>query len=326
MPFALIVALGVTIYAAVSDLSSVWRYFAVVVGIGLVRAVYGLLRTRSLGFLLFVLYGFIHVFVLIPVRLYALATMHQVHWGTRGGSDDDPEHEQARHKLVHSRSATARTAAENEWARDIRQAVERGDSFFLHWQPVCHLASGTVNHAEVLLRLRHDGLTIPPAGFLSIAEDQGVMPIVDRRVAFDTVAILETVSDSTPLRLEVNVSADSMRDLRFTELLDDYLRVTAASPRNLVLSVPDRVARAEPEAAAAFGRRVRALGCLFALDNFNGEGDEAAEAESAAVGLREDRWRSRLAAVPKPGRPGALAAAAQRHAVVGSRDGSRLRR
>ena len=40
------------------------------------------------------------------------------------------------------------------------------------------------------------------------------------------------------------------------------------SARKLVLCVPDRVALAEPAGAAAFARRVRALGGLVALDNF----------------------------------------------------------
>jgi len=45
----------------------------VLAGIALLRSAYGLARTRKPSFLIFVLYGFIHVALLIPVRLYALA-------------------------------------------------------------------------------------------------------------------------------------------------------------------------------------------------------------------------------------------------------------
>jgi hyaluronan synthase/N-acetylglucosaminyltransferase len=65
------------------DISHAWKYFAVLVGIALLRALYGMLRTRDPGFLLFVVYGFIHVFLLIPTRLYALATLKRTYWGTR---------------------------------------------------------------------------------------------------------------------------------------------------------------------------------------------------------------------------------------------------
>jgi hyaluronan synthase/N-acetylglucosaminyltransferase len=59
------------------------RYLAVLIGIAVLRAGYGFLRTKDPGFFLFVCYGFLHVVVLIPVRLYALATLRSTHWGTR---------------------------------------------------------------------------------------------------------------------------------------------------------------------------------------------------------------------------------------------------
>jgi hyaluronan synthase/N-acetylglucosaminyltransferase len=49
----------------------------------LMRAAYGLWRTRDLRFLIFVLYGFMHVFVLQPVRFKSLLTLSDNRWGTR---------------------------------------------------------------------------------------------------------------------------------------------------------------------------------------------------------------------------------------------------
>jgi hyaluronan synthase/N-acetylglucosaminyltransferase len=59
------------------------RYLAVLIGIAVLRAGYGFVRTKDPGFFLFVCYGFLHVLVLIPVRLYALCTLRSTHWGTR---------------------------------------------------------------------------------------------------------------------------------------------------------------------------------------------------------------------------------------------------
>jgi hyaluronan synthase/N-acetylglucosaminyltransferase len=84
LPFMLMVALLATAYQAIFiDVAHVWKYLALLVGIALLRAMYGVFRTRELGFLLFVVYGFVHVLVLIPTRLYALATIRRTHWGTR---------------------------------------------------------------------------------------------------------------------------------------------------------------------------------------------------------------------------------------------------
>jgi hyaluronan synthase len=84
LPFMLMIALVATAYQAIFiDVSHVWKYLGMLVGIALLRSLYGVFRTHDPGFLLFIIYGFIHVFVLIPTRLYALATMSRTHWGTR---------------------------------------------------------------------------------------------------------------------------------------------------------------------------------------------------------------------------------------------------
>ena len=90
LPFMLITALFAMLYQAVFiDVSHLWEYGLVVAGIALVRSVYGMLRTRDPGFLTFVFYGFLHVILLIPVRLYALATLKRTGWGTRDDGEEE---------------------------------------------------------------------------------------------------------------------------------------------------------------------------------------------------------------------------------------------
>lgn len=84
LPFLLLLALMATSYQAMLFGPHIFvRYIFTLIGIALVRAAYGLYRTHDRGFLLFVLYGFIHVILLIPTRFYALCTMRQTGWGTR---------------------------------------------------------------------------------------------------------------------------------------------------------------------------------------------------------------------------------------------------
>lgn len=84
LPFMLLGALTAMTYQAIFvDLKMLWLYLGILVTIGLIRASYGLWRTREPGFLSFAVYGFIHVGLLIPTRLYALATIRRGHWGTR---------------------------------------------------------------------------------------------------------------------------------------------------------------------------------------------------------------------------------------------------
>jgi hyaluronan synthase/N-acetylglucosaminyltransferase len=84
LPLMLLTAVeSVLLRALLSDPAHVAGYLAVVAGIAATRTAYGMLRTRDLGFLLFVAYGFVHLGLMIPTRLYALATIGRAHWGTR---------------------------------------------------------------------------------------------------------------------------------------------------------------------------------------------------------------------------------------------------
>jgi hyaluronan synthase len=58
-------------------------YLMILVGIALLRGSYAFLRTRDRDFFLFPLYAFCHIFLLIPVRVYALCTIRTTKWGTR---------------------------------------------------------------------------------------------------------------------------------------------------------------------------------------------------------------------------------------------------
>lgn len=86
LPFLLLFCLGLTIVVAVHGHESValW-YIITALGMGLVRSIYGVWRTRDKGFLVFTIYGLLHVAVLIPLRIYSLVTLfaRRTSWGTR---------------------------------------------------------------------------------------------------------------------------------------------------------------------------------------------------------------------------------------------------
>lgn len=84
LPFMLIVALINSAHRVIFiDHAYIFVYASMVALIGLVRVTYGILRTNDKGFYWFLLYGFLHVFVLIPNRIVALATIGDRKWGTR---------------------------------------------------------------------------------------------------------------------------------------------------------------------------------------------------------------------------------------------------
>ena len=61
----------------------IFGYLTILVGIAALRGSYAFLRTKDGTFFFFPLYAFCHIFLLIPVRVYALCTLKTTKWGTR---------------------------------------------------------------------------------------------------------------------------------------------------------------------------------------------------------------------------------------------------
>jgi hyaluronan synthase/N-acetylglucosaminyltransferase len=84
LPLLLTLAIASSVlFAALFGPHHLVRYALAVAGMALVRCSYAIYRTRRLSFALFVLYGFLHAALLVPLRLRALTTLTDNRWGTR---------------------------------------------------------------------------------------------------------------------------------------------------------------------------------------------------------------------------------------------------
>lgn len=83
LPPLLIVALVHVVILSWQSPIFLLYYLVVMLLIAMLRISYGFWYTRDLQFLRFLVYGIFHVLVLIPNRLYALATIRDRRWGTR---------------------------------------------------------------------------------------------------------------------------------------------------------------------------------------------------------------------------------------------------
>jgi EAL domain-containing protein (putative c-di-GMP-specific phosphodiesterase class I) len=100
----------------------------------------------------------------------------------------------------------------------LRRAVER-DELVLHYQPVVELKTGVVVGAEALLRwLRPEGGLRPPAEFIGLAEETGlIVPFgrwVLREACRQTAAWLAALGEELYFVIGVNVSARQLRQPR----------------------------------------------------------------------------------------------------------------
>jgi diguanylate cyclase (GGDEF)-like protein/PAS domain S-box-containing protein len=151
----------------------------------------------------------------------------------------------------------------------LREALE-GDGFELHAQPILDLSTRQLTHSEVLLRLRGaDGELIPPGDFLPLAESFGLMPNIDRWVVHEAIALAaEQQAAGIDVRLEVNLSAQSLGDRCMLAAIESELERLGVDPARLIFEVTETAAIANFEHAREFIERLRAIGCSFALDDF----------------------------------------------------------
>ena len=92
------------------------------------------------------------------------------------------------------------------------------------------------------------------------------MPSVDRWVIQQAVRLL--ADTDARLKLEVNVSGESMADETLTQALEDELAATGVDPSRLIVEVIEQTAMARIDETRRFAEEVKRLGCGFALDDF----------------------------------------------------------
>jgi diguanylate cyclase (GGDEF)-like protein/PAS domain S-box-containing protein len=152
----------------------------------------------------------------------------------------------------------------------LRSAIGN-DELVVHYQPQVSLADGRIVGAEALLRWQHPefGL-LPPASFITLAEDSGlILPIGDwvLRKAMTDAQSWQGLTDHA-LTVAVNISAVQFLQNDLPSRVSSILRETSFPAQLLDLEITESVAMRNPETAAAMLDRLRRLGVSVSIDDF----------------------------------------------------------
>lgn len=146
--------------------------------------------------------------------------------------------------------------------------------FQLYAQPIVSLQPelGARRRLEILLRLRDDhGRMQSAAEFLPEAERYHLMPAIDQWVVRSTIAMLgqrQVEHPETELPVcSINLSASALIDGRLMSILERQLANHAIPAETLCFEISESAALANPSQAARFFSRVRAIGCLLAIED-----------------------------------------------------------
>jgi diguanylate cyclase (GGDEF)-like protein/PAS domain S-box-containing protein len=152
----------------------------------------------------------------------------------------------------------------------LRRAIER-DEFLLHYQPKVNLVTGEVTGVEALIRWQHpDRGLVPPAQFVPIAEDCGLILPIGRWVLREACRqACEWQATSLPFkRVSVNVSAAEFRDKNFAKGVATTLAETGLDACYLDLELTEGVLMADAESTCAILHDLKNIGVHLAVDDF----------------------------------------------------------
>ena len=164
------------------------------------------------------------------------------------------------------------TAEETAEGVQIENALH-AERFELFLQPICSLHENLgLGHYEVLLRLRTaDGRLIQPAEFFTRAAQQRLMPNIDRWVVRTLLVWLANnrkLWARTPSVFSINLSAQSIADEEFISFVEACVIKSGLPPQALCFDITERFASSDSVGVSESMRRLEALGCEVALDDF----------------------------------------------------------
>jgi diguanylate cyclase (GGDEF)-like protein/PAS domain S-box-containing protein len=148
---------------------------------------------------------------------------------------------------------------------DLRSAVERGE-FVAYYQPQAKI-DGEVIGFEALARWHHPTRgEIPPATFIPIAEESGVVPAIGEWMLRE--ACREAASWPKRLHIAVNLSPVQFRYGDLVGLVHQVLIDSGLSPNRLELEITESVLIDDLPRALSILRRLKGLGVCIAMDDF----------------------------------------------------------
>jgi sensor c-di-GMP phosphodiesterase-like protein len=145
----------------------------------------------------------------------------------------------------------------------------RRNEFFVEYQPVVDLKTGTWAGVEALLRWRRTGgEVVRPDIFIPVAEETGLIGRITERVV-DLVAddVAGLFAEYPDFHVALNLSAIDVTAPRTPALLDRLVARTGGHARNFVVEITER-GLIKGEAAKAFLHAVREKGMGIAIDDF----------------------------------------------------------
>jgi diguanylate cyclase (GGDEF)-like protein len=165
-----------------------------------------------------------------------------------------------------------RVRSRTELASALERAIQNGE-IVVHYQPIVAMGDRRLVGLEALARWVREGHgVIPPAAFIPLADELGLMVdigrIVLRSACRQTRSWQTTFPGRSDLSVNVNLAPSELLNAQLAQEVEQVLDQSGLAPDCLVLEITEDGVMRNPEEARATMRRLRALGVSLALDDF----------------------------------------------------------
>jgi PAS domain S-box-containing protein len=155
---------------------------------------------------------------------------------------------------------------------DLRRAIERSE-FSLNYQPVVSLTTRRIVGFEALIRWDRPNVgMIPPAEFITTAEETGmIIPIgqwVLREACERARAWNAVHSSNTPLTMSVNISSKQFAQPDLVIQIRQALQQSGLDPALLKLEITESLAMSDAERSETILWLLKGLGVGLSIDDF----------------------------------------------------------
>jgi EAL domain-containing protein (putative c-di-GMP-specific phosphodiesterase class I) len=170
-------------------------------------------------------------------------------------------------------AAVPRAATDDPVRRRLIEQALRDENYELFLQPIHSLrAEEAAARYEVLLRLRMpDSSLLEPTAFLGQAATLNLLAAADRWVVRNLLVWLlhhRKHWARTPTIFAVNLSVQALMDPHFVSFVEACLVKSRVPPQALCFEIAERSAASGNSSVAQSMKRLEALGCEVALDQF----------------------------------------------------------
>ncbi|HWH49068.1 MAG TPA: EAL domain-containing protein [Burkholderiales bacterium] len=156
-----------------------------------------------------------------------------------------------------------------EMEAKLKRALEN-EEFVLQYQPTVDVQADRIIGMEVLLRWKSPEGLVPPARFIPVAEESGLILDIGRWVLKTACAQLRAWQKQglPPLRLAVNLSAQQFKQGNLLETITEVLRETGVGADQLELEITEHAIMDRSRDTMATLRRLEELGVRLCVDDF----------------------------------------------------------